>query len=148
MNINLRTKIILAIGVTLFLMLLTALANLWMIFAYLMVLNLSLWLVFGAMKGEDRLGPAKWLGLTSFVIWAACLAAIFHYWSIFKGKIPEFTIAGMHPGFFVLFPVMWLLSFIPVTLSYALLFDKWVMTEEDWKEYLRKIGKTPEVEHE
>ena len=143
-----RNSLVLAIGVSLFLMLVTALTNLWKAFAYLMVLNLSLWLMLGVMKGENKLGPAIWLGVISFVIWAGCLSAIFYYWEVFKGVFPSFTIGGMHPGFFILFPVMWLLSFVPVTLSYALLFDKWILSEKDWKEYLRKIGKSPEVERE
>lgn len=143
-----RDNLILAIGITLFLMLVTALTNLWQVFAYLMAINLSLWLVLGAMKGENEMGPAIWLGVIALVIWICCLSAIFYYWGVFKGEFPSYTIGGMHPGFFVLFPVMWLLSFIPVTLSYALLFDKWILTEESWREYLKKVGKSPEVEHE
>uniref|UniRef100_A0A7V4KBR5 Uncharacterized protein n=2 Tax=cellular organisms TaxID=131567 RepID=A0A7V4KBR5_FERPE len=139
-----RDKLVLAIGVTLFLMLLAAMTNSWKAFGYLMALNLSLWLVFGAMKGEDKIGPAIWLGFIAFIIWAGCLSVIFYYWGLFKGTLPSFTIGGMHPGFFVLFPLMWLLSFIPVTLCYALLFDKWILPEESWNEYLEHLKKIRE----
>jgi hypothetical protein len=40
---------------------------------------------------------------------------------------------------------MWLLIFIPGTLSYALLFDRWIMTKEDWNEFCKKTGKEGEL---
>jgi len=121
-------------------MLVAALVNAWVLFGYLMALNLSLWLLLATIKG-NKIGAGKWLALASFIIWSACLTGIFYYWQIYYKKIPDFTILGMHPGFFLLFPAMWLLSFVPVTLSYALLFSKAVLSDEEWNEFLRKIKK-------
>lgn len=137
-EIDLRGKILILNGVVMLAMLLAALANAWQVLGYLVGLSLSLWLVIGAMR-ENELGPSAWLGALLFIFWAACITLIFKYWAEFRGKFPEFTIAGMHPGFFVLFPVMWLLLFIPGTLSYALIFDKWILSEERWKEFKKKV---------
>ncbi|WP_290900860.1 hypothetical protein [Ferroglobus sp.] len=137
-EIDLRGKILILNGVVMFAMLLAALANAWQVLGYLVGLSLSLWLVIGAMR-ENELGPSAWLGALLFIFWAVCITLIFKYWAEFRGKFPEFTIAGMHPGFFVLFPVMWLLLFIPGTLSYALIFDKWILSEERWKEFKKKV---------
>jgi uncharacterized membrane protein len=143
-DISLRGNIILVNAAVLFFMLVTALTNSWQAFGYLTGLSLSLWLITGAMR-ENKLGPAVWIGVSVFVIWSVCITLIFKYWAEFRGQFPEFTIAGMHPGFFILFPVMWLLIFIPGTLSYALLFDRWIMTEDDWKEFCRKTDKEGEL---
>ncbi len=137
-EIDLRGKILILNGVVMLAMLLAALANAWQVLGYLVGLSLSLWLVIGAMR-ENELGPSAWLGALLFIFWAVCITLIFKYWAEFRGKFPEFTIAGMHPGFFVLFPVMWLLLFIPGTLSYALIFDKWILSEERWKEFKKKV---------
>ena len=137
-EIDLRGRILILNGVVMLAMLLAALANAWQVLGYLVGLSLSLWLVIGAMR-ENELGPSAWLGALLFIFWAVCITLIFKYWAEFRGKFPEFTIAGMHPGFFVLFPVMWLLLFIPGTLSYALIFDKWILSEERWKEFKKKV---------
>lgn len=133
-------KIIVCIGITALIMLVAALVNAWALFGYLMALNLSLWLALASIR-ENKLGVGKWLALASFIIWSICLTGIFYYWQIYYKKVPDFTILGMHPGFFLLFPVMWLLTFIPVTLSYALLFSRVVLRDEDWNEFLRKVKK-------
>ncbi|ADC66579.1 conserved hypothetical protein [Ferroglobus placidus DSM 10642] len=104
-EIDLRGKILIVNGVVMLAMLLAALANAWQVLGYLVGLSLSLWLVIGAMR-ENELGPSAWLGALLFIFWAVCITLIFKYWAEFRGKFPEFTIAGMHPGFFVLFPVM------------------------------------------
>ncbi|AIY89233.1 hypothetical protein GACE_0176 [Geoglobus acetivorans] len=120
------------------LILVAAFANSWQLLGYLVGFSLSLWLVIGAMR-ENEFGPALPLGITLFVFWTVCITLIFKYWAEFRGKFPDFTIAGMHPGFFVLFPLMWLLLFIPGTLSYALLFDRWILSEETWNEFKMKV---------
>lgn len=130
-----RTGIIAGIGVTSLLLLISALLNYWQIFAYLMAINLSLWLILGA--SNSRRKEAILIGFLSFLIWAICLSLIFYYWALFYKKIPDFWIGGMHPGLFILFPVMWLLIFIPTTLSYALLFNK--LTKPAFEEFKRKI---------
>jgi len=137
-EINLRGRILILNGTVMLLMLLAAFANAWQILGYLVGLSLTLWLVIGVMR-ENELGPALWLGAMLFVSWAVCITLIFKYWAEFRGQFPEFTIAGMHPGFFVLFPVMWLLLFIPGTLSYALIFDKWILSEDTWNEFKKKV---------
>ncbi|MBE8540143.1 hypothetical protein [Geoglobus acetivorans] len=125
-------------GAVMLLILVAAFANSWQLLGYLVGLSLSLWLVIGAMR-ENEFGPALPLGITLFIFWGICITLIFKYWAEFRGKFPEFTIAGMHPGFFVLFPLMWLLLFIPGTLSYALLFDRWILSEETWNEFKMKV---------
>lgn len=135
-----RSWIVYAICATSLLMIAVALVNAWLAFGYLMFLNLSLWLLLGAMR-QNQIRTAAILAIASFVVWALCFSAIVYYWGSFYGRFPEFTVAGMHPGFFVLFPLMWLLGFVVVTVSYALLFEKIVISEDDWKEFLKKIGK-------
>ena len=137
-EISLREKVLAVNGVVMLLMLLTAFTNSWQILGYLVGLSLTLWLVLGVMR-ENELGPASWLGAMLFAFWAVCITLIFRYWAEFRGQFPDFTVAGMHPGFFVLFPVMWLLLFIPGTLSYALLFDRWILSDETWNEFKTKV---------
>lgn len=137
-EISLRSNILILNGAVMLVMLLAAFTNSWQILGYLVGFSLTLWLVIGAMR-ENKLGPALWLGVLLFVFWSGCITLIFRYWAEFRGQFPEFTIAGMHPGFFVLFPVMWLLLFIPGTLSYALLFDRWILSEDTWNEFKRKV---------
>ncbi len=137
-GISLRENILVLNGAVMLVMLLAAFTNSWQILGYLVGLSLTLWLVIGAMR-ENELGPALWLGILLFVFWSVCITLIFRYWAEFRGQFPEYTIAGMHPGFFVLFPVMWLLLFIPGTLSYALLFDRWILSEDAWNEFKRKV---------
>ena len=137
-DISLRGNILVLNGAVMLVMLLAAFTNSWQILGYLVGLSLTLWLVIGAMR-ENELGPALWLGILLFAFWSVCITLIFRYWAEFRGQFPEYTIAGMHPGFFVLFPVMWLLLFIPGTLSYALLFDRWILSEDAWNEFKRKV---------
>ena len=138
-EISLRERVLVLNGGVMLLMLLSAFTNQWQLLGYLVGLSLTLWLVTGSMK-ENEFGPAIWLGLMLFVFWSVSIAFIFRYWAEFKGSFPDFTIAGMHPGFFVLFPVMWLLLFIPGTLSYALIFDRWILSEKTWDEFREKAG--------
>ena len=137
-DIDLRGKVLVFNGAVMFLMLLAAFTNSWQVLGYLTGLSLTLWLVTGIMRESDP-GPGVWVGAMLFAFWAICITLIFKYWAEFRGQFPEFTIAGMHPGFFVLFPVMWLLLFIPGTLSYALLFDRWILSDEVWTDFKRKV---------
>ncbi|MEM0088282.1 MAG: hypothetical protein QXD49_02555 [Archaeoglobaceae archaeon] len=135
-----RDSVVFGIGITSLLLVVVALLNYWQIFAYLMALNLSLWLTLGASNSKRK--EAIIIGISSFLIWAICLSLIFYYWALFYKKVPEFWILGMHPGFFVLFPVMWLLIFIPTTISYALLFNK--LTKPAFEEFKKKINEIKE----
>ncbi|MFN3383376.1 MAG: hypothetical protein ACK401_00595 [Archaeoglobaceae archaeon] len=130
-----REGLVFGIGITSFLLVIVALLNYWQIFGYLMAVNLSLWLILGA--SNSRRKEAIIIGVLSLLIWVICLSLIFHYWALFYKKIPDFWIAGMHPGFFVLFPVMWLLIYIATTVSYAILFKK--LIEPAFEEFKKKI---------
>ncbi|WP_456369104.1 hypothetical protein [Geoglobus sp.] len=142
-GIDLRGRVLVLNGAVMLLMLISALTNSWQLLGYLVGLSLTLWLVIGAMK-ENEFGPALWLGVVLFAFWSVCITLIFKYWAQFRGQYPDFTIAGMHPGFFVLFPLMWLLLFIPGTLSYAFLFDRWILSESTWNEFKRKVESAKE----
>jgi len=55
---------------------------------------------------------------------------IIHYWEVFYGKKPDFLLGGMHPGFALLFPILWLATFFVSTLFFVVFFDKFVLKEE------------------
>ncbi|MCS7119355.1 MAG: hypothetical protein RMH75_04935 [Archaeoglobaceae archaeon] len=136
-----RDWLVLGICITSILLITTALVNFWQIFAYLMAINLSLWLILGASNSRKR--EAIFVGVSALMIWIICISLIFYYWGLFYKRVPDFWIAGMHPGFFVMFPLMWLLIFIPTTLGYALLFNR--LNKSALEEFKKKIGKTEEV---
>ncbi len=124
----------------LLLMLATALTNQWMAFGYVMGLHLAVWFVIGLSRnGGLKKGMA--IAIPTFVIWTVCFTAIVYFWQLFRGRFPDFTIAGMHPGFFVLFPVMWLLLFVVTTLTYPLVFERWVLSDEDWEKFVKEAKK-------
>jgi hypothetical protein len=134
---DVREKVLYLQAILLFLMLVTALTNMWLVFGYIMALHLSLWFVIGIAR-NGGVKNALVIAVPTFLIWSVCFSLIVYYWQMFRGTFPEFTIAGMHPGFFILFPVMWLLLFIVTTLSYPFVFEKWIISEKDWEEFLKK----------
>ncbi len=129
-------RILLVQGVITLLLAVTALTNAYKAFGYLALLNLSIWLVLATSTKNVKYGIA--VGGATFVVSSICLSLIFYYWELYKGVFPDFTILGMHPGFFVLFPTWWLLLFVLVTLMYPLLFEKAVLSEEDVKKFEEK----------
>jgi len=130
----------------LLLMLATALTNQWMAFGYIMALHLAMWFVIGIAK-NGGLKEGLTIAIPTFVVWAGCFAAIVYFWQMFKGRFPDFTIAGMHPGLFILFPVMWLLLFVVTTLTYPLVFERWILSDEEWERFVKE-AKTEVEEYE
>lgn len=136
-----RDWLVLGIGVSSLLLIVAALNNWWQAFAVLIAINLSIWLILGASNAKRKEAVA--IGLSALLIWLVCISTIFYYWGLFYKKIPEFWIAGMHPGFFIMFPVMWLLIFIPTTLGYAILFDR--INRPAFEEFKKRIETEKEV---
>jgi hypothetical protein len=81
------------------------------------------------------------IGGTWFIVWCICFSLIYYFWSLYYGKIPDYTIAGLHPGYFILWPTLWLITFVVTTLSYALFFKKIVLSDEEWEKFREQLSK-------
>lgn len=137
---SIRDRLFILQGILLFLMLVTALTNQWLAFGYIMGLHLSVWFVIGILK-NGGLKNGLIIAIPMYVIWAIGFTAIVYYWQLFRGRFPDFTIAGMHPGLFILFPVMWLLLYFVTTVSYGLIFEKWILSDEEWERFVKEAKK-------
>ena len=56
-----------------------------------------------------------------------------------KGEKLDF-IMGMHPGFFGAMMFFWLGNFLTSTLSYVVFFDKSVLPDETWDEFMKEVA--------
>ena len=56
-----------------------------------------------------------------------------------KGEKLDF-ILGMHPGFFGAMVFFWLGNFLTSTLSYVVLFNKSVLPDETWDEFMKEVA--------
>jgi FtsH-binding integral membrane protein len=78
---------------------------------------------------------------TWFVVWCICGNLILYYHQLYYNQVPPLTIAGFHPGLFVLWPVLWLLTYFITTCLYVLWFDKVGVSEEDLKKFYEELEK-------
>jgi hypothetical protein len=120
------------------------LTNNWWVCGILVGLDIALIYTIVATNPKKR-GVGVLVSLLAFVSWSIFWVLTTYYWAMFKGTIPSFMIAGMHPGFFVQFPVAFITYFLISPLLYALLFSK-IFSDEDWNEFHRKIADIKEEE--
>ncbi len=131
-------KLVVAIGIVTILMFVTAVINAYKAFGYLAVLNMGLYVALAAAKNKKYSIMA---GAIVFFMQATFLSLVFYYWELYRGVFPQFTILGMHPGFFIMFPVWWIVGFTVMSLLYVLLFERALLSEEDIKKFNEKIQK-------
>lgn len=139
MTLNTLDKLVIAIGIVTILMFVTAVMNAYKAFGYLAVLNMGLYIALAGSAKNPKYGYMA--GAIVFVMQAIFLSLVFYYWELYKGVFPSFTILGMHPGFFVMFPVWWLTGFAVMSILYLLLFEKALISEEDVRKFKEKIQK-------
>ncbi len=56
-----------------------------------------------------------------------------------KGQRMDFVL-GMHPGFLGAMVFFWLGNFLTSTLSYAVLFDKYAVPEDEWQNFMKEVA--------
>ncbi len=56
-----------------------------------------------------------------------------------KGQKMDF-ILGMHPGFFGAIVFFWLGNFLTSTLSYVMFFEKGVLPDDKWEEFMKEVA--------
>lgn len=139
MALNTLDKLVVAIGIVTILMFVTAITNAYKAFGYLAVLNMGLYIALAGSAKNVKYGAIA--GIVVFIMQATFLSIVFYYWELYRGVFPQFTILGMHPGFFVMFPVWWITGFAVMSLLYILFFEKALISEEDVKKFNEKIQK-------
>ncbi|MEM2085807.1 MAG: hypothetical protein QXF06_00160 [Archaeoglobaceae archaeon] len=140
MALNASDKLVVSIGIVTILMFVTALANAYKAFGLLAVANMALYITLAA--SAKNIKYAAIAGVTVFIVQATFLLLVFYYWELYRGVFPGFTILGMHPGFFIMFPVWWITGFAVMTLLYLLLFEKAIISEEDVRKFREKVKGT------
>lgn len=75
------------------------------------------------------------------VLWIVSFVLADYYGKSFAGKMPDFTILGLHPSFAWTVLTYWLGGFVVLAVGFAVLKDKW-MSDQQWDDFLKKIEKT------
>lgn len=140
MALNTSDKLVVSIGIVTILMFVTAVTNSYKAFGLLAVANMALYITLAA--SARNIKYAAIAGVTVFIVQATFLSLVFYYWELYRGVFPEFTILGMHPGFFIMFPVWWITGFAVMSILYLLLFERAIISEEDVRKFREKVKGT------
>lgn len=131
-------KIVVAIGIVTLLMLLAGLTNAYKAFGYLAIINMGLYIMLAAATKNAKYGMIA--GIIVIFTQATFLTLVFYYWELYYNVFPEFRILGMHPGFFVMFPMWWIVGFAVMSILYIVLFEKVILSVEDIKKFIKKAN--------
>ena len=70
------------------------------------------------------------------------MALLFHYWHLFYKTGPQVLWLGNHPGVTIAWLGFGLIGGILISmLSYTLLFEKYVISESDWQNFVEEAAK-------
>lgn len=132
---------------------------------FLMVLIGVLWVVITIMGWTGYWFPAMFLGiilmlihmmmgaakngklhskllLYPFLVWAVLWVISFgmsyYHGNLFAGRMPEFTILGLHPSFSWTVLTYWIGGVLTLNLGFILYKDLWLSNEE-WADFKKKI---------
>lgn len=124
-----RDAMAVAMAVLSAVLIISALMQWHLIFAWATVLILMAYGIIGGQK-KGTLGPiGPWLLVVGIVLLVA-FAAIFSIWV--PGKAPSGLVLGFHPATAILVYVIWLFPIV-LGIGYALNFGKFVLTDEEFE---------------
>ncbi|OAT85596.1 hypothetical protein [Desulfotomaculum copahuensis] len=74
------------------------------------------------------------------LLYGAGFYLLFYYWKLYHGIAPKTLWFGMHPGSAIIWAGFGLIGGILITiLSYTILFEKNVLSQEDWEKFIEDV---------
>ncbi len=70
-----------------------------------------------------------------FILWAAAFTIVY----LTRGKPTDTWILGLHPGQFWSILLVWIGGGLTSILGYALYFDKYLLPEDVWEDFLKEV---------
>jgi hypothetical protein len=134
-----RTGIIVLIGILWIVITVLGWKNYAMAGMYLGVVLMLLHMMLGA-ANNGRLSSRMFLYplLVWAVLWCLSFFLSRYHADLFAGRVPDFTIVGLHPSFAWTVITYWLGGVATLTVGFILLQDEW-LSEKDWNAFKEKI---------
>ncbi|GAA0177710.1 hypothetical protein SH2C18_08880 [Clostridium sediminicola] len=111
----------------------------WFIGMISSVILMLLYMMLGASK-EGKLNKKLFLYplLSWAVLWSVGFYFSKYYAEVFAGKMPSFTILGLHPSFSFIILTYWIGGVLTLTVGFYFFSDSW-LSDEDWNNFKKKI---------
>ena len=98
------------------------------------VVLMFLHMLLGMAKGEKVLIYP--MGIWA-VLWIVSFILSGYYADLFMGRMPDFTVLGLHPSFAPTIFLYWIGGQLTLNLGFYLLQDEW-LSEKDWNDFCAK----------